>query len=124
MLTATGEHPATSISGLETNTLWDGLFHASAWIAAVAGLFLLSSAMRAGYRGAARQQAGLLLMGWGVFNLVEGVIDHHILTIHHVRDDVGAPLGWDLAFLVLGAALVAGGLALKRTGTRPAAGPT
>jgi len=55
-------------------------------------------------------------MGWGAFNLVEGIVDHHILTIHHVRDDVGAPLGWDLAFLALGAILVLGGLALKRSG--------
>jgi len=52
-------------------------------------------------------------MGWGAFNLVEGIVDHHILTIHHVRDDVGAPLGWDLAFLALGAILVLSGLALN-----------
>ena len=29
---------------------------------------------------------GWLLVGWGLFNLVEGVVDHHILTIHHVRE--------------------------------------
>ncbi len=56
------------------------------------------------------------MIGWGAFNLVEGIVDHHILTIHHVRDDVGAPLGWDLAFLALGAVLVVGGFALKRAG--------
>jgi uncharacterized membrane protein len=116
MLTSTGDHPATTIAGLETNTLWDGLFHVSTWVAAVVGIFVLTSAMRAGYRAVARHQLGLLLMGWGAFNLVEGIVDHHILGIHHVRDDVGAPLGWDLAFLALGAALVLGGLALKRSG--------
>jgi len=26
------------------------------------------------------------IIGWGLFNLVEGVVDHHILTIHHVRE--------------------------------------
>ena len=75
----------------------------------------------------ARQQFGLLLIGWGAFNLVEGIVDHHILTIHHVRDDVGAPLGWDLAFLALGALLLAGGIALKRRGqqeTRQNLSPT
>lgn len=41
-------------------------------------------------------------------------MDHHILGIHHVRDDTGAPLGWDLAFLALGATLVVAGLTLKR----------
>jgi hypothetical protein len=28
---------------------------------------------------------GWILVGWGVFSLVEGVVDHHILGIHHVR---------------------------------------
>ena len=118
MLTSSGDHPATTVAGLETNTLWDGLFHVSTWIAALVGILMLTSAMRAGYRGSASHQIGLLMIGWGAFNLVEGVIDHHIFTIHHVRDDVGAPLGWDLAFLALGAVLVLGGLALKRMGQR------
>ena len=30
----------------------------------------------------------MLLVGWGAFNLVEGTIDHEILGIHHVRDDL------------------------------------
>ena len=41
--------------------------------------------------------------------------------IHHVRDDLGGPIGWDLAFLALGAVLNAGGLALARSGERVAA---
>jgi uncharacterized membrane protein len=48
-----------------------------------------------------------VLSGWGAFNLVEGVIDHHLLTLHHVRDDVSEPLPWDLGFLASGALLVA-----------------
>jgi len=114
LLTATGDHPAGTVAGLEANTLADGLFHVATWIAAVAGLFLVVSAARAGHRFLMGQLVGLLLMGWGAFNLVEGIVDHHVLTIHHVRDDVGAPLGWDLAFLALGAVLVAVGLALSR----------
>jgi uncharacterized membrane protein len=57
----------------------------------------------------------MLLAGWGIFNLVEGVVDHHILGVHHVRDDLGAPLGWDIGFLVFGALLLASGLALARS---------
>ena len=60
----------------------------------------------------------MLLAGWGVFNVVEGLIDHQILGIHHVRDDLGGPLGWDLAFLAFGGVLIAGGLALARSGDR------
>ena len=63
---------------------------------------------------------GALLMGWSGFNLVEGVIDHHILGIHHVRDDLGAPLEWDLGFLAWGAAFLLGGWALVRYGQQRA----
>ena len=58
----------------------------------------------------------MLLAGWGVFNVVEGLVDHQILGIHHVRDDLGAPLGWDLAFLAFGVLLIAVGLATARSG--------
>lgn len=117
MLTATGDHPASTVAGLETNTLWDGLFHAFTWLATVAGLALL---WRAGNRRdvpwSRNVLLGALAVGWGLFNLVEGVVNHHILTIHHVRDDVANSLPWDLAFLALGVLLVAGGLALIRFG--------
>jgi uncharacterized membrane protein len=67
-----------------------------------------------------RAHFGMLLAGWGVFNLVEGLVDHQLLGIHHVRDDLGAPLGWDLAFVAFGALLIAVGLALARSGERVA----
>lgn len=35
---------------------------------------------------------GLVMAGWGIFNLVEGLVDHHLLGVRHVRDDLGAPL--------------------------------
>jgi len=62
---------------------------------------------------------GLLLLGWGVFNVVEGVIDHQILGVHHVRDDLGAPLSWDIGFLIFGLALIGAGWLLYRRGSRP-----
>ena len=40
------------------------------------------------------------------------LIDHQLLGLHHVRDDLGAPLGWDIAFLASGVLLVAVGAAL------------
>ncbi|MFP5368385.1 MAG: DUF2243 domain-containing protein, partial [Actinomycetes bacterium] len=59
---------------------------------------------------------GLLLVGWGIFNLVEGLIDHHLLGVHHVRDDLGAPISWDIGFLALGVVLVPGGWLLHKRG--------
>ena len=49
---------------------------------------------------------------------MEGLIDHQLLDLHHVRDDLGAPIGWDLGFLAFGALLVLAGLALTRSGER------
>jgi uncharacterized membrane protein len=60
-------------------------------------------------------------MGWGLFNLAEGLIDHQLLGVHHVhhvRDDLGGPLSWDIGFLLFGAALVVGGWALLRRGAK------
>ena len=87
MLTSTGDYPATSVAGLEDNTLADGLFHSLTFIASLAGLWLLWGAVRKGAVLAGRHLAGLMLAGWGLFNLVEGTIDHQILTIHHVKTD-------------------------------------
>jgi uncharacterized membrane protein len=107
--------PEPTVSSLEENTLWDGLFHATTWLFVAIGLVLMWQALSAGFRATWRSLVGLLLAGWGMFNLVEGIVDHHILTIHHVRDDVDDPLWWDLGFLVFGALLVIVGFALRRS---------
>ena len=119
MLSDTGEHPVGTVSGLEANTLADGFFHAATWVCTFVGTTLVLLAWQRGRLAPSwRFQAGLLLAGWGLFNLVEGVIDHHLLDVHHVRDDLGGPLSWDLGFLALGAVLVGGGWALHRAGAR------
>jgi uncharacterized membrane protein len=122
MLTSQGEHPAGTVAGLETNTLWDGIFHASTWIACVVGLVMLWRAGRHGAELSGRALLGQLLAGWGLFNVVEGLIDHQLLGIHHVKTDAGGDpvIALDIAFLIFGAALVAAGAALAR---RPAREP-
>ena len=113
------EESTSTVLGLERNTLGDGLFHAFAWIAVVAGVALLWSRVRQGESPApAGELWGWAIVGWGLFNVVEGLVNHHILGLHHVRDDLGAPLAWDLSFLALGAALVLGGYLLARRGDR------
>jgi uncharacterized membrane protein len=111
-----GREPMDTVAGLEANTLADGFFHLATWVLVALGTGLMVRAWQRGELAPPwRAHVGLLLAGWGVFNVVEGVIDHHLLGLHHVRDDLGAPLGWDLAFLALGGLLIAGGLALWRS---------
>ncbi len=114
--------PVTTVTGLEANTVADGLFHLGTWVLVLAGAMTMLASWRQGRLAPTwRFQIGLLLAGWGLFNLVEGIIDHQILGIHHVRDDLRGPLSWDLGFLAFGAVLVIGGWALHRAGARRSA---
>lgn len=109
--------PPTTLAGLEVNTVADGFFHVVTWVLVVAAVVTAYTAWQQGRLAPNSSfHLGLVLAGWGIFDLVEGVIDHHVLGIHHVRDDLGAPLSWDLGFLVFGVLLIAGGWALHRRG--------
>ncbi len=117
-----GGEPMDTVAGLETNTLVDGFFHLATWVLVVAAMLLTVRAwQRHDLAPPWRTHFGLLLAGWGAFNLVESLIDHQLLGIHHVRDDLGAPIGWDLAFLAFGVLLIAVGVALIRSAERIAA---
>ncbi len=105
---------SSTVASLEDNTLWDGLFHAGTWVVSLVGLFMLWRALAVGHRTTWVSLLGLLVAGWGVFNIVEGLVNQQLLSIHHVRDDLGGPLSWDIGFLVFGAALTVSGFALRR----------
>jgi uncharacterized membrane protein len=120
MLTDTDGHPSNTVAGLEANTLADGFFHLATWVIVVVALFLTVRAWQRGELAPPwRAHVGMLLAGWGTFNVIEGLIDHQLLGIHHVRDDLGAPLGWDLGFLAFGVLLVVLGATLTRLADRP-----
>jgi uncharacterized membrane protein len=119
MLTSTGSYPMTTVAGLEANTLADGFFHVATWIFVAVGSWLTVREWQAGTMAPPwRVHVGWVLLGWGAFNLVEGLIDHELLGIHHVRDDLGGPVGWDLAFLAFGVLLILVGRALSSAGRR------
>lgn len=110
-------YPVDTVAGLQMNTVWDGLFHTFTWLSVLIGLYLLYSRVVAarGRVWGSRVLWGWILVGWGLFNLVEGVIDHHLLAIHHVRAGPNQ-LWWDLGFLAVGVVLIAGGWLLQRSG--------
>lgn len=108
-------HP-TSIADLQRKTFADGLFHAGCWVLIVLGLWRTSSSL-ASVTTRVHQSVtwGAIIAGWGVFNVVEGIVNHHILQLHHVRFSENQLL-WDLAFLVWGAGMIVGGWAMIRRG--------
>ncbi|TCZ84676.1 DUF2243 domain-containing protein [Lysobacter sp. N42] len=112
--------PADTLVGAKVNMVWDGVFHAAVWLVTALGIALLWRAARMpDVLLSGRALVGAMLLGWGLFNVVEGLIDHHLLDLHHVVQVLG-PSRWDFAFLAWGAAmLVAGALLLRRA--RPGA---
>jgi uncharacterized membrane protein len=121
MVSHVDRYPTDTVDGLEANTLADGLFHAATYIVIVVGLWLLwRVAERPGTTWSLGAFVGLLLVGFGAFNVVEGVVDHLVLQVHHVREDSDNQLAWDLAFLAWGLAMLVCGLALYRRERGPA----
>lgn len=117
MVSHVDAYPTTTIVGLEANTLADGFFHVITWLLVLGGSIAALVSWRQGRLAPSWNfHFGLVLAGWGIFNLVEGVVDHQILGVHHVRDDLGGPLSWDIGFLVFGASLLVGGWLVHRRG--------
>ena len=115
MVSHTERWPTNTLAGLEANTLADGLFHAATYVFTVIGLWLLWGVLNdTSMRWSNKTFIGLLLLGWGLFNVVEGLVDHHILQVHRVREDAANPLVWDIGFLVWGAAMIIIGWYLQR----------
>lgn len=78
--------------GKSVNMFWDGIFHLFCWIVVLIGIVLMWKLLsrrdlnRSGYL-----LWGGLLLGWGLFNIVEGLIDHHLLELHFVRQRSSDP---------------------------------
>jgi uncharacterized membrane protein len=113
----TVDDPQAVIRNMQVNMFWDGLFHAFTWMTTAIGLALL---WRAGQRPdvpwSTSTFVGSLPMGWGLFNFVEGVIDHHILHVHHVVEGPNH-LVWDVGFLISGVVLFAAGWMIMQRGS-------
>jgi uncharacterized membrane protein len=126
MVTSAG-YPADTVEGLKFNTLLDGFFHAGTYIFVVIGLLLLwRSARRTHLRWSGMLLAGTFLMGFGLFNVVEGLVNHHLLGLHHVNETVSREqwIYWDVGFLIWGAAMAVLGWFIYKAGQRQSPGET
>ena len=124
MVTSAG-YPPDTLENLKLNTLLDGFFHAATYIFVVLGLVMLwRTAHRAHLWWSGKLLVGTMLIGFGLFNVVEGLVNHQILGLHHVNETVPREqwIYWDLAFLLWGAAMLVGGWLLLRSGKRESPG--
>lgn len=114
-------YPPNTLENLRINTLWDGLFHSATYVMVVFALYLF---WRVAHTSHVYWSGSLIwgaaLLGWGIFNVVEGVVDHELLGVHHVNETVPREqwITWDMGFLVWGAAMLVGGWLLLRAGRK------
>ena len=115
MLSST--HPPLDLVTMKYNMVWDGLFHAATWLCTVAGVVkLFRCARREDVLWSGRALLASTIAGWGLFNFVEGLIDHQLLGIHHVHPGANE-LAWDLGFLASGVLFLAvGALQVRAAG--------
>lgn len=98
-----------TVAKIDINMFWDGLFDTFTWAMTLIGIILLwKVAKNKRVPKLTHVFIGSLLIGSGTFNIIEGIIDHHLLKLHHVVQRVAYPvqLYWDLAYLFFGIILL------------------
>jgi uncharacterized membrane protein len=92
--------PPDTLLNKSVNMFWDGVFHAFTLVTVFMGIVLLWKLLyRKDIDRSGRLLAGGLLLGWGWFNIIEGLIDHHILKLHNVREITENKEAWNYGFL-------------------------
>jgi uncharacterized membrane protein len=107
--------PGEALRDIRAQILADGMFHVAVYAIAALGLWLLWRAR--GGLGAAdgRRVFGAVLLGFGIWQVVDVVGFHWVVGIHRIRVDVPNPLLWDLGWLaVIGLPPLLAGLWLRR----------
>lgn len=88
----------------------DGIFHAFSWIATVGGLFMVADLRRRAAWWPKRWIGGALL-GIGLFNLYDGLIQHKVMKLHQIRYGVDL-LPYDLVWNISAAIIALIGIAI------------
>jgi uncharacterized membrane protein len=115
----TNKLPADTLVNKSINMFWDGIFHLFTLITTIIGVYLLwRLLMKVNINRSGYLLTGGLLSGWGLFNLVEGIIDHQILKLHNVNEYAMNPELWNVGFLIFGVLLLLIGWMYIRKGER------
>jgi uncharacterized membrane protein len=112
--------PQDNVVNIKISMVWDGLFHALTWIVTAVSVALLWNVGRkSDISWSGRILSGSLLMGWGIFNLVEGMINHFLLQIHHVVERLGLSV-YDYLFIGSAVLFIIIGFLIIRLGSKEA----
>lgn len=112
-----GRVPPHAMEAMRFNMLWDGVFHAAVWCLTLAGVWrLFTAGMNREAPWSRRTLVGAMALGWGGFNLLEGLVDHQWLGLHHVMERAADHRPADISFLASGVLLLLLGAALGRRG--------
>ncbi|KQL54882.1 hypothetical protein AN964_16115 [Heyndrickxia shackletonii] len=87
----------------------DGLFHFFVTIIVFIGGYILWTSEKEKLNHPKLTFWAGFLLGGGIFNLVEGIIDHHLLGIHHVYYHTDNVLFYDLLYDGFSIVLIAAG---------------
>lgn len=99
-----------SSGGLSANVFYDGLFLLGMLAVTFVGLGMLwRLANRASDRLSNTVLAGSLLIGTGLFNVVDGVISHYVLGIHDVVHETAI---WNPHWVVVSLVLTGAGIGI------------
>jgi uncharacterized membrane protein len=89
------------LADLRAQVVVDGVFHAVMWLILMVGLILAVRAYSRGERHAAATMYARALFGFATWHVIDALLDHWVLRIHHIRDAAANPFAWDLGWLAL-----------------------
>ena len=119
MICTTATCEVHTLADFKRQTFQDGLFHLAMWLTVIAGVAMLFRAMaHSPIEPRGTTLLGSIFVGWGCFNIIEGIIDHQILGIHHVIAGSPHQLTADIAFLVVSLVLALLGGVLCASGRK------
>lgn len=114
MFPLSGIPPETIVMHARINAFWSGAFQLAAWLLTVLGIgFLWRAGLERDVAWSTRALGGAALVGWGLTAFAEGLVAHHVLRLHHVRETASAAI-WDVGYLLVAVAIALAGWSVLR----------
>lgn len=111
--------PPITLQAKSVNMFWDGIFHLFTFLITLTGIIMLWQLLfKRGINVNGRLFSGGMLLGWALFNILEGLANHHILKLHNVRELSASKEAWNFGFLLFSIILAGAGLVLIQKGRK------